>query len=232
MTIQSQLVPVAFHGDTLFIVSHQGEPFTPVRPIVENMGLTWGAQQKKLHRSSKRWGVAILATPTKTGPQETLCMPLRKLAGFLATIEPRKVRPEIRAKIELYQAECDDALWAYWTKGQATNPRANAVPAAPTIGPDEMVLKKDRYISMLEAQTTSQSAHIAALQRLIEEKEARSRPKHITAEDIRQIRELFAQGLSQGEISRRVRRSKATVHYVVTGQLGKVSRAVDAGGAL
>lgn len=231
MNQQSQLVPVPFHGDTLFIVVHEGKPYTPVRPIIEGMGLDWKAQYRRLDQNKKRWTVVKLTTVTKTGSKEALCMPVWKLAGFLATIHPKQVRYEIRSKVELYQNECDDALWAYWTKGQAVNPRA-AAPAAPTIGPDEMVLKKDRYISMLEAQTTSQSAHIAVLQRLIEEKEAGRRSKHITAEDIRQIRELFAQGLSQGEISRRVRRSKATVHYVVTGQLDKVSRAADAGGAL
>ncbi|OGK06570.1 MAG: hypothetical protein A2W80_13705 [Candidatus Riflebacteria bacterium GWC2_50_8] len=58
-------------------------------------------------------------TPSASGLQKTLCIPVRKLAGFLATINPSRVREELRAKIIQYQNECDDALWNYWTKGSA-----------------------------------------------------------------------------------------------------------------
>lgn len=51
-----------------------------------------------------------------------LCMPVRKLPSYLNSINPRKVRPELRAKIELYQAESDDALWNYWMHGRAERP--------------------------------------------------------------------------------------------------------------
>ena len=34
-----QLFPVTFHGDTIFCIDYHGEPFAPMRPIVENMGL-------------------------------------------------------------------------------------------------------------------------------------------------------------------------------------------------
>lgn len=59
-----------------------------------------------------------------------LCMPVRKLPAYLSSITPKKVRPELRAKIELYQAESDDALWDYWTKGQATRAQ-EAEPVTP-----------------------------------------------------------------------------------------------------
>ncbi|AOZ48885.1 hypothetical protein BKX93_01980 [Chromobacterium vaccinii] len=51
-----------------------------------------------------------------------LCMPLRKLAGWLMTIHPNKVKPEIRDRIVAYQNECDEALWQYWTTGMAIKP--------------------------------------------------------------------------------------------------------------
>ncbi|MBB9841894.1 hypothetical protein FSI59_026210, partial [Escherichia coli] len=40
-----------------------------------------------------------------------------------------KVRPEIRDRVLQYQAECDDVLYDYWTKGVAVNPRAQATSA-------------------------------------------------------------------------------------------------------
>lgn len=56
---------------------------------------------------------------TESGKQEMLCLPVRKLPAYLASINPNKVREELRPKIELYQAESDDALWNYWMNGKA-----------------------------------------------------------------------------------------------------------------
>lgn len=56
-----------------------------------------------------------------------LCLALRKLNGWLQTISPNKVKPEIRDKVVQYQEECDDVLYEYWTKGQVTNPRKRSV---------------------------------------------------------------------------------------------------------
>ncbi len=58
-------------------------------------------------------------------------MPVRKLPAFFTSINPNKVRPELRDRIRLYQDECDDALWNYWTKGQATQKPKAALPAVP-----------------------------------------------------------------------------------------------------
>lgn len=63
-----------------------------------------------------------MTIPSEGGAQETLCMPLRKLPGWLMTIHPTRVKPEIREKIIQYQNECDDVLWKYWTEGHVTNP--------------------------------------------------------------------------------------------------------------
>ena len=115
----SELLPVQFHSDTIFCVNVNDQPFAPVKPIVENMGLDWGGQSAKLRNNKTRWGIAIISIPSESGIQETTCMPVRKLPAFFASINPNKVRPELRNKIELYQNECDNALWAYWTEGQA-----------------------------------------------------------------------------------------------------------------
>lgn len=111
----SPLSPVAFHGDTIYCISYQNQPYTAMKPIVENMGLDWRSQQRKLS-SCERWGVVIMTIPSNSGEQNTLCMPVRKLPAYLASINPNKVRPELREKIIRYQNECDDVLWNYWTK--------------------------------------------------------------------------------------------------------------------
>lgn len=120
------LSPVTFHGDTIFCIDYQGQPYTPMKPIVENMGLDWQSQAAKFRANKDRWGVVIIATPSNGGEQQSTCLPVRKLPSYLNSINPRKVRPELRAKIELYQAESDDALWNYWMHGRAERPASAA----------------------------------------------------------------------------------------------------------
>jgi len=121
--MNTSLVSVPFHGTTLFLLEQNNEPYTPMKPIVEGMGLGWSGQHEKLNLNKDRWGIRVNRIPSENGPQETLCMPLRKLPGWLMTIHPTRVKPEIREKILQYQNECDDVLWKYWTEGHASNPK-------------------------------------------------------------------------------------------------------------
>lgn len=125
-----ELLPVTFHGDTIFCIDYQNQPYTPAKPIVENLGLGWASQSQKLNSNKARWGVTIIVIPSESGEQQMLCLPVRKLPAYLSSINPKKVRPELRAKIELYQAESDDALWNYWMNGRAE--RAKAEPVIPS----------------------------------------------------------------------------------------------------
>lgn len=126
----SALMTVPFHGANLMLVEHEGQPYVPMRPMVEGMGVDWSAQRKKLVSNGKRWGVAFIATPSGNGEQELICIPLRKLPGWLSSLEPGRIKsPTARQKIELFQEECDDALWQYWNDGHAENPRAQPAPS-------------------------------------------------------------------------------------------------------
>jgi hypothetical protein len=117
-------INVPFHGAHLYIVNHNGEPYTPMKPIVEGMGLDWKSQFRKLNQRFKTCVVEMtIQLPGDTQRRSITCLALRKLAGWLSTISPNKVRPEIRDKVIQYQEECDDVLYEYWTKGQVINPR-------------------------------------------------------------------------------------------------------------
>lgn len=133
--MSAQTLTVAFHGTDLFIIEHNGQPYTPMKPIVEGMGLDWASQFVKLKANEQRWGIVKITIPTLGDLQEAICIPLRKLAGWMAGIHSNKIikadkeeQERIRAKIVEYQNECDDALWDYWTKGQATRQPAPETP--------------------------------------------------------------------------------------------------------
>lgn len=124
-TAQGRSVTVPFHGANLFVVEHNGEPYTPMKPVVEGAGLTWHGQHAKLKANQRQWGVLDLRIPSAGGAQEMICIPLRKLPGWLMTIDPGRLKsPEVRARVVEYQNECDDVLWQYWNEGVAINPRA------------------------------------------------------------------------------------------------------------
>ncbi|MCJ9179713.1 phage antirepressor N-terminal domain-containing protein [Acinetobacter baumannii] len=121
-------INVPFHSADLVIIEFNNQPFIAMRPIVEGMGLTWQSQYEKL---KQRFSSVIteIVTTGKDGKQYNMvCLPVRKLFGWLMTISPNKVNPEIRDTVIMYQQECDDVLWEYWTKGQAINQRLTISP--------------------------------------------------------------------------------------------------------
>lgn len=121
-------INVPFHGAELYVVNHNGEPYTPMKPIVDGMGMDWKSQYVKLTQRFAK-GMVEITIPTAGGMQKMICLALRKLAAWLNTISPNKVRPEIRERVIRYQEECDDVLYEYWTKGQVTNPRKSETTA-------------------------------------------------------------------------------------------------------
>ncbi|HFZ1920799.1 TPA: phage antirepressor N-terminal domain-containing protein [Serratia marcescens] len=112
-------ISVSFHGSELFVVNHNGDPLVPMRPIVEGMGMDWASQFTKIKQRFASTVVEITTQlPGDKQRRKVTCLPLRKLAGWLQTISPNKVRPEIRDTVIQYQEECDDVLYEYWTTGQ------------------------------------------------------------------------------------------------------------------
>lgn len=136
VAIADRTINVPFHGSSLYIVNHNGEPYTPMKPIVEGMGITWQSQLEKIkNRFSK--GVTEIVIPSAGGSQSMTCLALRKLNGWLQTISPNKVKPEIRANVIRYQEECDDVLYEYWTNGEVKNPRKTKKSLPGKITPDQ-----------------------------------------------------------------------------------------------
>ncbi|MGG2141194.1 phage antirepressor N-terminal domain-containing protein [Symbiopectobacterium sp. RP] len=79
-----QTITVPFHGNALYVVNCNDEPYTPMRPIIEGMGLAYQGQAGKL-KSRFAKGVMEIMIPTQGGPQKMLCLALRKLNGWLQT---------------------------------------------------------------------------------------------------------------------------------------------------
>jgi hypothetical protein len=117
-TAVSNVIP--FRSANLLLVEKEGEPFVPMKPVVEGMGLAWQTQHRKLMDGRFASTVTIMVIVADDGKsREMACLPLRKLAGWLMSIHASKVRRGLRDVVIAFQNECDDVLWSHWNKTHA-----------------------------------------------------------------------------------------------------------------
>lgn len=128
---------IEFYEDlvTAVAVEQSGERriYVPVKPIVTYLGLDWPGQYQRIQRdpilSEVITGVVITTIPDPErgggGPQETLCLPIEMLHGYLFGIQANRVRPEIRDKVLRYQRECYRALYEAFHAPEVTSERTS-----------------------------------------------------------------------------------------------------------
>lgn len=113
-------ISLPFNGQHIITAMAAGIAYVAMKPIVENLGMSWGTQQQKLMRQMGKFNcihMNMVAGDSKL--RQLLCIPLKKLNGWLFSINPEKVRADIRDRLISYQEECFTALHDYWTKGTA-----------------------------------------------------------------------------------------------------------------
>lgn len=140
MKMVAQPQTVFFHNANLSIVEHNGQPYTPLRQIVQGMGLDWASQFTKIKQKFATCVVEI--TMQILGDDQSrshTCIPVRKLPAWLYSVNPNKVKPELRDTVIKYQEECDDVLWNHWTG--KLNARHKAFDELNAIDMDEKISK-------------------------------------------------------------------------------------------
>lgn len=120
MTTQITTQTLSFHGSDLITLKVEDVIYTAVRPIVEALGLSWGSQSIKLNKNKEKFNCFDIETVGADGKiRQMLCMPIKKLNGWLFSINPEKVRSDLKEKVICYQEECFEALYNYWHFGKA-----------------------------------------------------------------------------------------------------------------
>lgn len=101
-----------------------GQPHIVIRPAVEELGLSYPAQYRKLQ--SRSWAtIAQQATVAEDGKvREMDVVPVRTFLMLLATVNENRVSEAARPILVAFQNETADAIEAYWTQGGAINERA------------------------------------------------------------------------------------------------------------
>ncbi|HGV4135792.1 phage antirepressor Ant [Escherichia coli] len=115
---------VPFNGQQIITAMAAGVAYVAMKQIVENLGMSWSTQQTKLMKQISKFNCVHMNMVAADGKlRKLLCLPLKKLNGWLFSINPEKVRADIRDKLIQYQEECFTVLHDYWTKGKAENAR-------------------------------------------------------------------------------------------------------------
>ncbi|MFK7255890.1 phage antirepressor N-terminal domain-containing protein [Acinetobacter baumannii] len=140
MNMVAQPQTVFFHNSQLSIVEYNNQPYVPMKLVVEGMGLDWKSQYRKIAKKFKTCMVKMtIQLFGDSQSREVVMLPLRKLPAWLYSVEPNKVKPELRDTVIKYQEECDDVLWNHWTG--KLNARHKAFDELNAIDMDEKISK-------------------------------------------------------------------------------------------
>jgi len=188
-----EVVNVKFHGDRIFLVDRDGDPYVAVYPVCENLGLEWEVEYERLTRSRK-WRTREISFPTPEGLRQMLCIPLLKLGLWLASVPREKVKRELREKLVAYQEDCDMVLWTHWQKevGFWQTETDSAVGAGRTVSRVEILEIKSRVERELKDELSTRLLKLAVS---VEE----SGVSLVTAVKITRARRI---GLSTEEVAR------------------------------
>ncbi|MBY7733495.1 phage antirepressor N-terminal domain-containing protein [Francisella philomiragia] len=114
---------IKFHNQDIVVASQNGVDYVSAKHICDNMGIAWQPQHRKLMKDEVlNSTIIIMMMVADDGKsREMLMIPVEYLNGWLFTISPNKVNPEIKEKIIEYKKECYKVLNDYFKHGVAVN---------------------------------------------------------------------------------------------------------------
>lgn len=105
------------NGVDIVAVEKDGTIYVPIKPICDAIGIAFPAQYSKLQEDTfLAPTVTIIVMVAADGKErEMVCLPLRYVYGWLATINPGKVAETAREAVIRYRRECYDVLYEHFT---------------------------------------------------------------------------------------------------------------------
>jgi len=209
---------IKFYDDVIPVVRlDDGRLFVPINPISEALGLSNDGQRQRVLRdevmSRDAMRVNILVGDQR---RALLAIPLEQLPGFLFGIESRRVKVELRDKVNRYRRECFRVLWSAFAGEQVANSTVVQLP-------DDELTPAERNLQ--QAATVYQ---LAAAQVELERRTEGNEAGLAELEAKQQAMAAYVRGFIQ-ETRRRlgaVERGLATSDPVSSAQAAQVSQAV------
>lgn len=156
------ITTIGFHGAELIVRAGDSPATTLVamKPVVEGMGLDWKSQHAKLkaHPVLGSTVVEITMVAEDGKPRSMTALPLNRLHFWLATIQPNKVRPDLRDRVITYQTEAADVLFAHFFGRRLAGPERPALEQDPAAA----ALREDgRYLVVVRRGRVAQVQDLA-----------------------------------------------------------------------
>lgn len=120
----AEVVKLELSAGSLHTKLIDGQPHVILKPAVDDLGLAYSPQLRKL--KSRSWGV-VTETVTTGADGKSYTMAATTVRSFLmlmANVNENRVADDVRPTLVAFQTETADAIEAYWTQGGAINPRA------------------------------------------------------------------------------------------------------------
>ena len=111
-----KITTINFHDDTLFAVERDDGVYVAAKPVCDALGLNWKSQYNRMCRDAiLSEGMVIMTMPSVGGAQETVCLKLETVNGWLFTIDENRVKDEdTRQKVLRYKRECYQVLFDHF----------------------------------------------------------------------------------------------------------------------
>ncbi len=147
-----QISTVDFHGQPLSVIPQNNQLYVAMKPICENIGLQWRAQNQRIQRDEVLGSTACMihAVAEDGKNRQLLCLPVEYLNGWLFGVDEKRVKPEIKQRLIQYKRECYKVLSDYWLKGQGGTARQQPNQAIGSEGMKRLSSLVDGKISHLK----------------------------------------------------------------------------------
>lgn len=172
MSNNQELIPteqqtLLFYGKPIMVVRlPDGRPGIVLRFFCENMQIDTAGQVQRIQRTEAIADDLVYAqVQTDGGAQRMATLVLRAVPFWLAGIDPKRVREEIRPEILRYQREVVDVLYA-WAQAPKIAAPPDLVPAEPISPParpapdasiEEWIVYHQQMLTVLEWQRDIES---------------------------------------------------------------------------
>ena len=131
----TNIITVNFRSDTLFAVEREDGVFVAVSPICDALGISANMQRRRIQKDPiLREGGIVTIFPSAGGMQETFCLRLDLVHGWLLGIDESRVRDEeTRQKVLIYKRECCQVLFQHFYSRADVPPRETEEAEGPRV---------------------------------------------------------------------------------------------------
>lgn len=154
-----------------------------IRPICEALNVEPSSQIKKIKEHPLYSSVVVLSTMTGSDKKryEMVCLPVKKILGWLHTINPANVKPEARENLINYQEECEEAIYDHFFGKQGDYIESHQKTV--------LLIKEKEYLSNKKEKTVDDFNRYIDIEKQIKEENAKR--SKITRKTVVQMRDMF-----------------------------------------